>query len=148
MQLTAEKVETESGDSLSAQFSGQLTEVETLIHTLKRTLVHNEEALEHEGIRSDMERLERWLESYRHGLSAATKLATAGNEMMRNIRDRLKLAVEEMHRLEGEGGNPASKSQALEVEQLVAAERQLDALIPSIEQMFRPCEETKVNITY
>ncbi len=118
------------------QFEKQLAEVEVIAHEMRHLLVRSEAALENEGIRQDMETLERWIESYRRGLSAAKKLATSGAEILGNIKNRLKLAVEEQYRLEGESPNAATKNQAAAIEDLVKASRRLERMIPTIEQMF------------
>jgi hypothetical protein len=85
------------------------------------------------------------VESYRRGLSAAQKISDNGKEMLQKTRDQLKLVLEEMLRLEDEGGNPASKEQAAQVEQLASAVRRIDKLIPTIEQSFQcpPVKESE-----
>ncbi|MEJ0063905.1 MAG: hypothetical protein WDO70_12145 [Alphaproteobacteria bacterium] len=49
-------------------------------------------------------------------------------EAIQKIRDRLKLTIEEMQRLEGEGGNPATKAQADDLERLIKIYRRLEGI--------------------
>jgi hypothetical protein len=116
----------------------QIAEVEELTNDLKRLLVKYENALEQEGIRHQVETLERWMESYRHGLSAARKISQNGTSWLTELRARLKLAADELQRLEGEGGNPASKEQTAQAEDFLKASRRIDQVIPNIESIFCP----------
>lgn len=113
-----------------------LEEVEHLANEMKRLLVRHEFALEHEGIRHQMETLERWMESYRRGLAAANKLSANGATWLGELRDQLKFAADEILRLEGEGGNPATGEQAVQAEELIKAVRRIDKVLPNIEHMF------------
>ncbi|MBY0407939.1 MAG: hypothetical protein K2Q01_09625, partial [Rickettsiales bacterium] len=99
----------------------QLCEAEHLTNDLKRLLVKYEHALEQEGIRHEVETLERWMESYRRGLSAAHKISQKGMGWLTDLRERLKLAAEELQRLENEGGNPLDKNQAVQAEEYLRA---------------------------
>ena len=128
-------------------FDQSLTEAEALVNDIKRVLVKSEHALENEGVKSDMETLERWMESYRRGLAAANKISVSGPEILSKLKDRLKLAVAEQQRFEDEGNNPITGEQAQLVEEMLSASRRLERLIPSIEHVFTPCgepEEEKV----
>jgi hypothetical protein len=116
-----------------------LSEAEALGNDLKHLLVRSEQELIKGDARELVERLERWVESYRRGLSAAQKISDNGTEMLHKTRDQLKLALEEQLRLEDEGGNPpTSKEQAAQVEQIAKALQRIDRLIPTVEQSF-PC---------
>lgn len=114
----------------------QLAEAEELTNELKRLLVRYESALEQEGIRQQVETLERWMESYRRGLNAARKLSENGMPLLTEMRERLKLAADELQRLEGEGGNPATKEQAAQAEEFLKASRRIDQVLPNIEHIF------------
>lgn len=116
--------------------SQELYQVEELTNELKRLLVRHENTLEEEGIRQEVETLERWMESYRRGLAAAGKISGTGKEWLSNVRDHLKLAADEMHRLESEGGNPAGKEQAEKTEELLKAIRRIDKVIPDMDNLF------------
>jgi hypothetical protein len=117
-------------------FTQQLAEAEELTNELKRLLVRYESALEQEGIRQQVETLERWMESYRHGLSAARKISENGTSLLTEMRERLKFAADELQRLENEGGNPASKEQTTQVEEFLKITRRIDQVIPNIEHIF------------
>jgi len=118
----------------------QLAEAEELTNVLKRLLVKYESALEQEGIREQVEILERWMESYRRGLSAACKISENGPALLTEMKKRLKLAADELQRLEGEGGNPASKEQTTQIEELLKASRRIEQVLPNIEHIFSPEE--------
>lgn len=126
-----------SCDAAHSALEHSLTEAECLVNDMKRVLVRSSDALEGESKAfQEMETLERWLESYRRGLRAANKLAANGTDLLKDIKNRIKLAVEEMQRLEGEGGNPANKTQAAKIESLVKAQQRLEQLIPMLEEKF------------
>jgi len=121
----------------------QLSDVDALTKDLKRLLVKGENALEKEGLREDVERLERWMVSYRNGLAAASKMCAGGTDLLCEIKDRLKLAAEELQRLEDEGGNPASREQMMQLEELVKATKLIDQVMPAVQNVF--CEESQRN---
>lgn len=115
----------------------ELNEAEELGNSLRRLLIKSEKELVTGDARDHVERLERWVESYRRGLSAAQKISDNGMDMLKKTRDQLALALEELLRLEDEGGNPASKDQSKQVEELTAAVRRIDKLMPVIEKSFQ-----------
>jgi phosphoenolpyruvate carboxylase len=117
-------------------------DVKALVDDLKRLLVHHEKALNEEGIRDQVEVLERWMESYRRGLSAANKIAESGMELLPALRSRLKLAVDEMQRLEGEGGTPGSKAHSERLDEFQKAITAIDKVIPDLDHLFTSHEET------
>ena len=62
--------------------------------------------IEEESIRSDIDSLSDWIEAYlANKPDAAEYLQEHGVKAMESIRDRLKMAVEEMHRIEEESPN-------------------------------------------
>jgi hypothetical protein len=114
----------------------ELPEAEALANDLRRILVHSEKALVQGDARESVEKLERWIESYRRGLSAAQKISSNGTEMLQKTRDQLKLSLDELLRLEDEGGNAPTKERAGDSEGLARALRRIDALLPVVEQSF------------
>jgi len=130
--LQAEKSQNICGTSVP-----ELDEAEALANDLKHLLVRSEKELIHGDARADVEKVERWVESYRRGLSAAQKISDNGVDMLKKTRDQLALALEEQLRLEDEGGNPASKDQSAQIDQLTSAVRRIDRLIPILEQSFQ-----------
>ena len=134
-------------------FEQPLAEVGELVKGMQKLLVKGETAIEHDqNLKKEMETLERWIESYRRGLSAANKITTAGCDIVKDIKDRLKLAIDEMQRLEDDGGQTADRKDAAKLDELTKTLRALEKLIPSIENTFgsaleakdeSSCEETK-----
>jgi len=115
----------------------EMNEAEELCISLKRLLVRSEKELVSGDARAHVEKLERWVESYRRGLSAAQKISDNGTDILKKTRDQLVLSLEELSRIEDEGGNPASREQGAELEELTAAIRRIDSLIPVVEQSFQ-----------
>lgn len=115
----------------------ELSDVDALANELKHLLVRSESELQKGEVRENVEKLERWVESYRRGLTAAQKISDNGKDLLQKTRDQIKLALDELLRLEDEGGNPpANKQQAAQVEQLSSAVRRIDRLMPVVEQSF------------
>ena len=115
----------------------ELGEVEALGNDLRRILVRSEQVLLKGETRDNVEQLERWVESCRRGITAAQKITDNGPVMLRQTRDQLKLSLDELLRLEDEGGNPPVKGQFSESEELMNAIRRIDHLIPLLEQSFQ-----------
>lgn len=133
-----------SKDTASEQVSAslpELAEVETLCNDLRHMLVRSEQVLIKGDAHSTVERIERWIESYRRGLSAAQKVSDNGVGMLKKARDQLSLSLEEQLRLEDEGGNPPTREHAGDVEEITRAIRSIDQLLPLMEQSFQPTEE-------
>jgi gas vesicle protein len=114
----------------------ELLDAEALGNDLKRILVRSESALLQGDAKANVEQLERWIESYRRGLSAAQKISDNGSEMLNKTRDQLKLALDEWMRLEDDGGNPPNKENAGLSEELTSAIRRIDRLLPVVESSF------------
>ncbi|MBV8939867.1 MAG: hypothetical protein JO089_08550 [Alphaproteobacteria bacterium] len=114
----------------------QLAQVEALTNELKRVLVHHEDTLEEEGIREQISTLERWAESYRRGLAAAGKISEKAPVWLSELKEKLKLAADELNRLEAEGGNPPSREQIAKADDLLSAMSHIDKVIPAVEHIF------------
>lgn len=115
----------------------QLQQVEELTNELKRLLVTCETTLDAEGIKQQIEALERWAESYRRGIKAAGKISLLGPAWLTDLRGRLKNAADEMTRLTNEGGVPMTKEQVATSEQLLRATKKIDDVLPNIENLAR-----------
>jgi hypothetical protein len=115
----------------------EISDVEELSNDLRRILVRSEGALLHGDTKTNVEQLERWIESYRRGLSAAQKISVSGVEMLHKTRDQLKLSLEELLRLEDEGGNPPTRDHVSDSEEIASAIRRIDRLIPTVEESFK-----------
>jgi len=108
----------------------------------------SEKALHRSEAKSNVEQLERWIESYRRGLSAAQKLSDNAANMLQNAHDQLHLALQELLRLEDEGGNSAEEPHKDETEHLGKALQEINRLMPKIEESFGTAEMPKTqNIT-
>lgn len=115
----------------------ELSDAEALGNDLKRILVRSEGALLHGDAKANVEQLERWIESYRRGLTAAHKISVNGIEMLNKTRDQLKLSLDELLRLEDEGGNPPTRDRAGDSEEIASAIRRIERLIPTVEESFK-----------
>lgn len=124
-----------------------MCEAEELVHEIRRLLVQHETALEDEDVKNRAETLERWLESYRRGLSAAQKISKNSGAFLQEMRERIKLSLEEMQRLDDEGGaTSASKEQRQRMDDLARVIRRIDHLTASLgDASFTPnCNEHEV----
>ncbi len=130
-------------DDATLSLIPEIKEVEALANDLMKLLVRSEQELIKGDAREQVEKLERWVTSYRNGLYAARKISQDGSEILHKTRDQLKLALDEQLRLENEGGNlPATKEQDGQIEQLSSALRHIDRMIPVIDQSFQsPVQE-------
>ena len=118
----------------------EIDQAEALANDLRSILVRSENALVKGDAKELVERLERWIESYRRGLSAAQKICDNGPEMLIKTREQLSLSLSELLRLEDEGGNPpnpsTSPNQPSESEEITRAIQRIDRLLPVVEQSF------------
>lgn len=114
----------------------QLHKVEALVNELKHLLECNDTVFDDEIIGRQMQILETWMECYHSGIIATATFHETSTALLTDLRGRLKLAAEELQRLEGEGGNPASKEQVEKNEGLNKAIRRSEKLISNIEELF------------
>ncbi len=127
-----------------ASINDQQQDVEKLLHELKKLLMRYESALDREGIRPKVEKLEQWMESYRSGLAAAAKVSSTGVPWLTEFRDQLKMSADELHRLEGEGGSAAPPGEhTSEAEDLIKATRRIDQALPILEQLLDDLQSMK-----
>lgn len=139
--------QTEVANTAPVSTLPEIAEAEALGNDLKRILVRSEQALVTGDARNNVEKLERWIESYRRGLSAAQKISENGSEMLQKTRDQLSLALDELLRLEDEGGNPPTKEHAGDTEELASAIRRIDRLMPVVEESFNATQPADANIS-
>lgn len=96
-------------------------------------------ALREEGIKEKIEKLARWSSDYQRGLEAAAKLSEAGESMLSEVRDRLKLAADETTRMEAESPSAhRPKGTQDQARQMLAASKQVEQLIPAVEKAVSP----------
>jgi hypothetical protein len=96
----------------------KMDEAENLTEEARQLLVRCKTSLTGEGVREEALALERWLESYRRGISAAQKLSDRAPELLENMSTRIRQALAELQRYEEEGGNPATKTQQAQIEEI------------------------------
>lgn len=72
-------------------------------------------------------KLENWIKSYRSGESAGGEK----EQVLVKVREQLALSLEELMRLEDEGGNPPPRDHANDNEKLARAISRIDRLIPA-----------------
>lgn len=113
----------------------QLSHVEIVANDLKYIVANHETMLEHEGLLRQLDALKEWMESYRAGLLAANKIAETAPNWLPEIKDRLKLASDELHRIEDEGGNPLPKDSAKNVECAVKEAENVQHVITELETL-------------
>lgn len=142
----APPAECESSQATGA-FEQQLSEAESLVNELKRILVRHESTLDEEGIREEIEIIERWAESYRRGMKAASKLSEQGCELLEHVRERLKLAADEITRMEDEGpATPeAAKESARKAEDFLKASRRIGEVLPHMQNIVSPQDADHTN---
>lgn len=115
-----------------------LDETEALCNSLKHVTVRSGDALDRGDAMEGIAQLERWVESYRRGLSAAQKISSAGVEMLQATRDKLAYTLEERLRLDDEGGNAPSPEQIAETNELAQAVKRVDRLLTTFQEYFQP----------
>lgn len=109
--------------------SSQVQEIETLIDELKHLMSRKIGAFEDENVHRELEVLERWRDCCHKGLVTPEAFAETSTVLLTTLHDRLKLAAEEMQRLEGEGGPPASREQVEKAEHLLRAIRHIEKIL-------------------
>lgn len=106
----------------------QLQRIESLTDELKDLLAHDADAID-KDIRREISVLERWIDCYCQGLVGAPTVSETSTVLLSNLRDRLKLAADELLRLESEGGSVADRRQAETTEELLKAVRHIERVI-------------------
>jgi hypothetical protein len=86
----------ENAETVGQQFE----ETGKLIHELKLILGRSERAFQ--GLKDQIEVLERWMEYYQRRLAMAGQLSESGTQLLAEIRDRLKGATEGLRHREEE----------------------------------------------
>ncbi len=116
--------------------SEQLERVELLIDELKQLLDRHNSAFDDEVIHRHIILLEHWVECYQQDTVGIDTFTEASIKLLNDLSGRLKFAAEEMQRLEGEGGNPASREQDRQIDDMVKAVRRSQKLIADIAGLF------------
>jgi hypothetical protein len=127
-----------------AMLEKQAQEVETLVQELRKLLVRYESALGEEGVRGQLETLERWSESFRRGLKAAAKMSALAPQWLRDAQEKLKLAADELNRMDAESPcAPNAAPQDKKAEDYIKATRRIDALIPAMDHVLIPAAQAE-----
>lgn len=98
-----------SYQGLHAAMQGDIKDVEQLTGNVRCLLRDCNDVLESEGIRYQVETLERCMDYYRRGMLAAKIMTEFGDGWLQDMQDRLRKAVDEQHRWDAEGGNYLSE---------------------------------------
>lgn len=105
-------------------------------------------ALIEEGIKEKIEKLARWSGDYQRGLEAAAKLAEAGEAILQEVRDRLRLAADETQRMEAESPSAHKPKNVADASRaMLKASKQVDELIPAIEKAVAPVAHPETQAT-
>lgn len=100
-------------------------------------------ALIEEGVKEKIEKLARWSGDYQRGLEAAAKLAEAGETILQEVRDRLRLGADETQRMEAESPSAHKPKNVNDASRaMMKASKQVDELIPAMEKAVAPLTET------
>lgn len=112
---------------LYAALNADLHQVEALTKNVRVLVQDCDSLLDAEGLRYQIETLERCVDYYRRGIAAARIMGAFGHDWLEDMQMRLKQAVDEQHRYDGEGASNYSSLKGREgVEE--AADRMANAL--------------------
>jgi len=107
----------------------RLQETEMLIDELTHLMSRKIGAFEDESVHRELQVLERWRDCCRKGMVTPEAFCETSTVLLTTLHDRLKLAADELHRLEGEGGPPASREQSARTEDLLKAIRHIEKIL-------------------
>lgn len=123
-------------------FEQEMKEVSVLAEKLNGLLKQYKSLLTTEGAANKLKLLQQWSETYHTGLSAAQALSANANEWINDISERTRLAAEEVHRLENEGGPPPTEEQANKAEALLKASHKFNQMASKIDEKFGSDDKT------
>ena len=99
---------------------------------IKKLLKRSEQTLEKEGVLDQLIKLGDWIEAS-SASGEMDKIADDGLACLQGMRERLNRRAEDLIRLEGEGGLPATPVQEQEIAELSRAVKRIDHMIALIE---------------
>jgi hypothetical protein len=114
----------------------KLQQVQIVTDELKRLLQNNNTAFDDEVIRRQVDLLEHWMDCYRRDLFNVDTFSEASTALISDLRARLKLAAEEVQRLEDEGWAVPNREQLEENEEMLRAITRSEQLLMNIEELF------------
>jgi hypothetical protein len=100
---------------------------------IKKLLEKSERTLEKEGVLEQIIKLGDWIDASNNNEEAASLIASDGLSCLRSMCERLNQRADDLIRLEGEGGLPATPAQELEIAELTRAVKRIDHMIGVIE---------------
>lgn len=108
-------------------------ELKQLHAQIDKLLTHHQQVLDAEDVRSDVERILRWVERCEEGsIVAERKLYQEGISVLETVTSRLKLAHEEQLRLQDESPAVAAKSQSRQAERFSKAARNANKALSTL----------------
>jgi hypothetical protein len=107
----------------------ELEEAETLTKELGRLLEQHAHALDEKNVRREVEILERWISAYRRGVVNARRISPTEISLLGDLRDHLKLAIEERQRLADEGGRAPTEEESERLDGLMKTTRRIERML-------------------
>lgn len=120
----------------AAPATSHLEEVEKLSRDLRKLLDGCEGARLKADVKTQIEHLNAWTDTYLDGLNAVQKLTQNGLDTLHEAQKELALCLEEYLRLEDEGGTPATPEQQRRTDEVSRALRRINMLIPAFDTTF------------
>lgn len=112
-----------------------LDTIKKRINEVSRLFYNCESGMLKEGTSQNPETTERCLESYCSSLVTAYEILENGMDFLKEMRIRTNLALDELTRMESEGGSYENTRQIMQTGELNRALRKIDLLIDSFENM-------------
>lgn len=106
---------------------------ESCIDDIQHLFEQSGRTLAKEGVLDQILKLEDWIETSNRNRAAAHKVANDGLTCLHAMRDRLSQRADDLMRLEGEGGLPATPAQEAEISELHHTVKRIDHMIGLIE---------------
>lgn len=125
---------TSNDHGLYAAMQADIHQVEILTQNVRGLIRDCDDVLTSEGLQYQIETLERCVDYYRRGILAAKIINEFGGGWLQDMQARLRKAVDEQHRWDGEGGNYLSEKQHRGLDQPIdkltqAADRVEEAML-------------------
>lgn len=121
-----------------------LRNVESLTQNVRELLDDAGAVIDSEGLRHQVETLERCADSYRRGMIAARMLHNFGEDWLQDMQVRLQNALDDYARFDGEGGSYMAENnrntQDEPIKRLRRASRNVNEALANIEHIFAPHE--------
>jgi hypothetical protein len=106
---------------------------ESCMDDIHQLFTHSEQTLAKEGVLDQLIKFEDWLGASNRNRGAAYRVANDGLACLHKTRNCLSQRVDDLIRLEGEGGLPATPAQEAEIAELSHTVKRIDHMIDLIE---------------